>query len=84
MSAPFKMKGFSGFGNSALKQKSSLPEGVDEQKKILGSEAGSAGFVAGDEFGYGKEMSKTHKYEHKYDKKGDLLPGYPKWVKKKK
>ena len=74
---------FKELGSSPAKQ-NELPEGVDGQKKILGSEAGSAGFVAGDEFGYGEEMSKTHTYEHKYDKKGDILPGYPKWVKKKK
>jgi len=76
---------FSGFKKSPIEkvdEQKKIPE-VDEQPSILGSEGGSAGFVTGDEFGYGNEMSKTHTYEHKYNKKGKLLKGYPKWVKKK-
>jgi hypothetical protein len=78
---------FKELGSSPAKQKE-LPEGVDGQKKILGSEAGSSGFEreTKTETGSGSptdDMSRTHTYDHKYDKDGKLLKGYPKWVEKK-
>ena len=77
---------FKTLGSSPAKQEK-LPEGVDEEEKILGSEAGGSGFEREmkTETGSGSptdDMSRTHTYEHKYDKDGKLLEGYPKWVKK--
>ena len=82
----FKMKGWGGYQSSPMKQ-SELPEGVDEPKSILGSEAGGSGFEREMKTKTGSgsptdDMSRTHTYEHKYDKKGKLLKGYPKWVEK--
>ena len=88
MKTPFKLKGWSPF----TQKSSELPEGVDEPKSILGSEAGGAGYERGmkTETGSGSptdDMSRTHNYVHKYEPgkpktKANLLPGYPKWVEK--
>ena len=69
-----------------------LPEGVDEPKSILGSEAGGSGFEREMKTKTGSgsptdDMSRTHNYVHKYEPgkpktKANLLPGYPKWVEK--
>ena len=82
MGAPFKMKGFSGFGNSPAKQKDI---GKKLKKKYGGTKQTTD--VEGKKL---YEKLYVHRYEQKDDPtkdwkghgpgRGKLKEGYPKWV----